>query len=119
MLQLYLILIIVLQIQGKILSRLDLPVTAELWLRKATSLDGKGEEAATLFQKVRIKRLYESLSASYPVKIEFTKHGRAVVATKDVKPGDVTINIFILLNYYKCCIQSFFIFVDKFRCVIP
>ena len=75
---------------GKILVSLWLPVTAELWLRKATVTSGKKDvEAAVLFQKVRVRRLYGPLTEDFPVAVDFTKYGRAVVATEDVKAGEV------------------------------
>ncbi|CAG5133628.1 unnamed protein product, partial [Candidula unifasciata] len=66
---------------GKALMELWLPVLAEFWLRKATQLSGgKDEEAAFLFQKVRVRRLYDPLTQDQPVKVDFTKFGRAIFA---------------------------------------
>ena len=60
-----------------------LPVLAEFWLRKATQLSaGKDEEAAQLFQRVRVKRLYDPLTEDQPVSVEFTDFGRAVFAKR-------------------------------------
>lgn len=67
-----------------------LPVTAEFWLRKATLMSGgNSQEVGMLFQKVRVKRLYDPLTESFPVAVDFTQYGRAVVATEDVKAGEV------------------------------
>ncbi|KAK7114860.1 uncharacterized protein [Littorina saxatilis] len=75
---------------GKILISLWLPVTAEFWLRRATMTSGKkDQEAAILFQKVRVKRLYGPLTEDFPVTVDFTQYGRAVVAKHDVKAGEV------------------------------
>lgn len=58
-----------------------LPVLAEFWFRKATQLSGgKDEEAAFLFQKVRVRRLYDPLTQDQPVMVDFTKFGRAIFA---------------------------------------
>ncbi|CAL1544865.1 unnamed protein product [Lymnaea stagnalis] len=74
---------------GKALMELWLPVLAEFWLRKATQLTGgKDEEAAILFQKVRVKRLYDPLTEDQPIKIDFTQFGRAVFAKKDIAKGE-------------------------------
>lgn len=75
---------------GSILSELDLPVTAESWLRRATQLSQRKDvEAATLFQKIRVHRLYDPLTKGTKVRIDFTEYGRAVVAKEDVKAGDI------------------------------
>lgn len=75
---------------GKILMQLWLPVTAEFWLRKATVTSGRrDEEAGILFQKVRVKRLYGPLTEDFPVAVDFTQYGRAVVAKEDVPAGEV------------------------------
>ncbi|KAL8615327.1 hypothetical protein ACOMHN_038066 [Nucella lapillus] len=75
---------------GKILRSLWLPVAAEFWLRKATVTSGKKDvEAAVLFQKIRVKRLYDPLTEGFPVAVDFTQYGRAVVATEDVKGDEV------------------------------
>ena len=75
---------------GQILFHLWLPVTAEFWLRKATQLSGKKDtEAAILFQKIRVRRLYGPLTADFPVTVDFTQYGRAVVATEDIPAGEV------------------------------
>ncbi|GFS16315.1 SET and MYND domain-containing protein 5 [Elysia marginata] len=74
---------------GKALMELWLPVLAEFWLRKATQLSGgKDEEAAHLFQKVRVKRLYDPLTEDQPVVVEFTEFGRAVFAERDIAKGE-------------------------------
>ncbi|GFN79266.1 SET and MYND domain-containing protein 5 [Plakobranchus ocellatus] len=74
---------------GKALVELWLPVLAEFWLRKATQLSGgKDEEAAMLFQKVRVKRLYDPLTEDQPVHVEFTQFGRAVIAKDDIAQGE-------------------------------
>lgn len=78
---------------GIILSKLNLPVMAEFWLRKATAMVPEKDkssdlEAATLFQKVRVKRIYGPLAMNFPVSVEFTEYGRAVVATKTLQPGE-------------------------------
>ncbi|KAK7498808.1 hypothetical protein BaRGS_00009900 [Batillaria attramentaria] len=71
---------------GKVLVQLWLPVTAEFWLRKATVTSGRrDQEAGVLFQKVRVKRLYGPLTEDFPVAVDFTQFGRAVVAKEDVK----------------------------------
>ncbi|KAK0049758.1 hypothetical protein Bpfe_020779 [Biomphalaria pfeifferi] len=73
---------------GKALLELWLPVLAEFWLRKATTLSGgKDEEAAFMFQKVRVRRLYEPLTEDQPIKVDFTKFGRAVFAKCDIPKG--------------------------------
>jgi hypothetical protein len=47
----------------KLLLEFKLPVMAEFWLRKACQLaNSKDEEAAILFQKVRVQRLYGPLT---------------------------------------------------------
>lgn len=75
---------------GSILSDLDLPVTSETWLRRATQLSQRKDiEAATLFQKVRVHRLYDPMTKGTKVRIDFTEYGRAVVAKEDVKAGDI------------------------------
>ena len=75
---------------GKILVSLWLPVNAEFWLRKATVTSGKKDmEAAVLFQKVRVKRLYGPMTEAFPVAVDFTQYGRAVLATEDIKAGEV------------------------------
>ncbi|PVD20646.1 hypothetical protein C0Q70_18804 [Pomacea canaliculata] len=75
---------------GQILYHMWLPVTAEFWLRKATLMSGgNSQEVGMLFQKVRVKRLYDPLTESFPVAVDFTQYGRAVVATEDVKAGEV------------------------------
>ncbi|GAB1600558.1 uncharacterized protein LOC106876117 [Argonauta hians] len=77
---------------GKILFDLDLPVTAEIWLRRATQMSQRKDlEAATLFQKVRVHRLYHPLVKDSKVKIDFTEFGRAVVAKEDIKSGDIVL----------------------------
>ena len=66
---------------GIALAELWLPVNAEFWFRKATQLsEGKDEEAALLFQKVRVKREYDPLIGDHPITVEFTQFGRAVHA---------------------------------------
>ena len=62
---------------------------AEFWFRKATTLapGGKDIEAATLFQKVRVKRTYGPLTEDYAVNVEFTEYGRAVFATDIFEEG--------------------------------
>jgi hypothetical protein len=65
---------------------------AEFWFRKATALIPEKErkkdlEAPTLFQKVRVKRIYGPLTVDYPVKVDFTDYGRAVYATDTLEPG--------------------------------
>ncbi|XP_059162060.1 uncharacterized protein LOC131945091 isoform X2 [Physella acuta] len=73
---------------GKALMELWLPVLAEFWFRKATQLTGgKDEEAAILFQKVRVKRLYDPLTEDQPVRVDFTQFGRAVFAKRDIAKG--------------------------------
>ncbi|XP_012944230.1 uncharacterized protein LOC101858898 [Aplysia californica] len=74
---------------GKAFVELWLPVLAEFWLRKATQLSGgKDEEAAMLFQKVRVRRLYEPLTEDQPVQVDFTQFGRAVFAKEDIPAGE-------------------------------
>lgn len=78
---------------GKILAKLELPVMAEFWFRKATALIPQKErrkdlEAPTLFQKVRVKRIYGPLTMDYPVRVDFTEYGRAVFATDKLEPGE-------------------------------
>ncbi|RUS72183.1 hypothetical protein EGW08_020059 [Elysia chlorotica] len=74
---------------GKALVELWLPVLAEFWFRKATQLSGgKDKEAAQLFQKVRVKRLYDPLTEDQPVYVEFTEFGRAVFAKRDINKGE-------------------------------
>lgn len=51
----------------------------------------KDLEAATLFQKVRVHRLYHPLVKDSKVKVDFTEYGRAVVARQDIKVGDVVL----------------------------
>ncbi|KAL5022558.1 hypothetical protein ScPMuIL_001713 [Solemya velum] len=78
------------KIGGIILKDLDLPVTAEFWFRKATEMtSGKDEEAATLFQSVRVKRLYDPLTVHFPVSVHFAEYGRALIAKENLKPGDI------------------------------
>ena len=62
---------------------------AEFWLRKATKMapGGRDIETATLFQKIRVKRIYGPLTAEYPVRVDFTEYGRAVIATDNLQPG--------------------------------
>ena len=48
---------------------------------------GKDLEAATLFQKIRVKRIYGPLTAEYPVRVDFTEYGRTVFATDNLQPG--------------------------------
>ncbi|XP_029634436.1 uncharacterized protein LOC115209940 isoform X2 [Octopus sinensis] len=77
---------------GKILFDLDLHVTAEIWLRRATQMSQRKDlEAATLFQKIRVHRLYQPLVKDSKVKVDFTLYGRAVVAREDVKAGDIVL----------------------------
>lgn len=79
---------------GKILKKFDLPVMAEFWLRKATAMGAdktKDIEAATLFQKVRVKRIYGPLTMDYPVRVDFTECGRAVMATAKLHEGSYCI----------------------------
>lgn len=45
---------------------------------------GKDEEAGVLFQKVRVKRLYDPMTEDQPVKVEFTQFGRAVYAKGEI-----------------------------------
>lgn len=78
---------------GKILAKFELPVMAEFWFRKATSLvpekdREKDLEAATLFQQLRVKRIYGPLTMDYAVKVDFTEYGRAVFATEDLEAGE-------------------------------
>lgn len=66
-----------------------LPVMAEFWLRKAYQLaNSKDEEAAILFQKVRVQRLYGPLTKDMPITVDFTMNGRSIFAIKDIKKGD-------------------------------
>lgn len=75
-------------ISAKIRQALDLPVSAELWLKNATKFGGKrAEEAAMLFQDVRVKRLYDPLTSGTKVSIKFTEFGRTMHATEDVNKG--------------------------------
>ncbi|ESO95080.1 hypothetical protein LOTGIDRAFT_232186 [Lottia gigantea] len=75
---------------GKVLMSLELPISAEFWFRRATKLSKEGDdEAAMLFQQVRVDRLYRPLTAGYPVKVEFKQFGRGVYATEDIKEGDI------------------------------
>ena len=55
---------------------------------------GKDIEAATLFQKIRVKRIYGPLTAEYPVRVDFTEYGRTVFATDNLQPGRVKSGIF-------------------------
>ncbi|KAK3603897.1 hypothetical protein CHS0354_042907 [Potamilus streckersoni] len=73
---------------GILLHQLGLPVLAEFWYRKATSLSQmKDVEAAMLFQKVRVERIYGPLTIGYPIRVDFTKHGRSVFATTNLNEG--------------------------------
>ncbi|XP_076470166.1 protein-lysine N-methyltransferase SMYD4-like [Babylonia areolata] len=84
---------------GKILHSLWLPVLAEFWLRKATVTSGKKDvEAAILFQKIRVKRLYDPLTKDFPVMVDFTQYGRAIVATEDVKADEVLLKDLSLVH---------------------
>lgn len=75
---------------GKILRHLGLPVTAESWLRKASQLSkGKNDEAAILFQQVRVQRLYGPLINGFPIKVDFTQYGRAVRASGIIRKGEM------------------------------
>ncbi|BFZ13306.1 hypothetical protein BsWGS_16347 [Bradybaena similaris] len=77
---------------GKALMELWLPVLAEFWFRKATQLSGgKDEEAAFLFQKVRVRRLYDPLTQDQPVMVDFTKFGRAIFAKEHIAKGDTVL----------------------------
>ncbi|XP_060069870.1 uncharacterized protein LOC132549911 [Ylistrum balloti] len=67
---------------------LKVPVSTELWLKNATKFGGKrAEEAAMLFQDVRVQRLYDPLSSGTKVNIRFTKFGRTMHATDEVNKG--------------------------------
>ena len=48
---------------------------------------GRDVEAATLFQKIRVKRIYSPLTAEFPVRVDFLEYGRAVIATDNLQPG--------------------------------
>ncbi|WAR13605.1 SMYD5-like protein [Mya arenaria] len=70
---------------GKLLNKLDLPVLAEFWLRKATAMVPEANrhtdlDSATLFQQVRVKRIYGPLTKECPVKVAFTDYGRALLS---------------------------------------
>ena len=86
---------------GKLLTKLDLPVLTEFWLRKATSMIPESEkrkdlESASLFQQVRVNRIYGPLTSEYPIRVTFTEYGRAVVATENLEPGRAIIIIIII-----------------------
>ncbi|KAK3603900.1 hypothetical protein CHS0354_042911 [Potamilus streckersoni] len=75
---------------GILLHQLGLPIHAEFWYRKATSLSQmKDIEAAMLFQKVRVERIYGPLTIDYPIKVDFTKYGRSIFATKSMNKGEI------------------------------
>ncbi|KAL3860602.1 hypothetical protein ACJMK2_010701 [Sinanodonta woodiana] len=75
---------------GILLHQLGLPVHAEFWYRKATTLSQmKDIEAAMMFQKVRAERIYGPLTINYPIKVNFTKYGRSIFATKGLKIGEI------------------------------
>ncbi|XP_041374011.1 uncharacterized protein LOC121387067 [Gigantopelta aegis] len=75
---------------GQILSDLGIPVAAESWFRKATELsDSSDTEAAMLFQKVRVGRLYGPLTSDSPVEVTFTKYGRAVCCKSAISAGQI------------------------------
>lgn len=75
---------------GIILKDLDLPVSAEFWFRKATQMTSqKDEEAARLFQSVRVARLYDPLTIYFPVSVNFAQFGRSIIAKENLKPGDI------------------------------
>ena len=73
---------------------------AEFWLRKATTLapGGKDVDAATLFQKVRVKRTYGPLTQDYAVKVDFTEYGRAVFATDQLEEGGYSSSLSLRLT---------------------
>ena len=48
---------------------------------------GRDTEAETLFQKIRVKRIYGPLTGEFPVRVDFTQYGRAVFATDNLQPG--------------------------------
>ncbi|KAK6178480.1 hypothetical protein SNE40_013266 [Patella caerulea] len=78
------------KVGGTILRTIDLPISAEFWFRKATKLSPPNdEEAATLFQQVRVERLYGPLTSDFPVKVEFRQFGRGLYAKEDIKEGDL------------------------------
>ncbi|XP_069107913.1 uncharacterized protein [Argopecten irradians] len=73
---------------SKIRQALKVPVSTELWLKNATKFGGKrAEEAAMLFQDVRVQRLYDPLSSGTNVNIRFTEFGRTMHTTTEVSKG--------------------------------
>ena len=60
---------------------------------------GKDIEAATLFQKIRVKRIYGPLTAEYPVRVDFTEYGRTVFATDNLQPGIFFYSNMFMINY--------------------
>lgn len=77
---------------------------AEFWLRKATTMIPEKErrkdlEAQTLFQKVRVGRIYGPLTDGYPVRVDFTGYGRAVFATDSLESGTCTLCIHTRVLY--------------------
>lgn len=83
-------------------------MTAEFWLRKATLVSGKQDkEANILFQKVRVKRLFDPLTKDFPIAVDFLQYGRALIAKRDIKAGEVLFysEAFICSsnqNYFSC-----------------
>ncbi|XP_052815267.1 uncharacterized protein LOC128242221 [Mya arenaria] len=96
---------------GKLLNKLDLPVLAEFWLRKATAMVPEANrhtdlDSATLFQQVRVKRIYGPLTKECPVKVAFTDYGRAVIATDNLEPGEIAFDdIPVVVGQLLSCIH--------------
>ncbi|XP_041376113.1 SET and MYND domain-containing protein 5-like [Gigantopelta aegis] len=75
---------------GQIFEKLNLPVMAEFWFRKATKLSEPGDdEAAFAFQRIRVHRLYDPLTADFPVEVDFRQFGRAIFATEDIHKSEL------------------------------
>lgn len=75
---------------GMILQKMDLPVLAEFWLRKATQISKNEDlESAVAFQQIRVRRLYEPLCTGFPVKVVFSQYGKCIIATDDIEENGV------------------------------
>ncbi|XP_021369974.1 uncharacterized protein LOC110461029 [Mizuhopecten yessoensis] len=73
------------RVGGKVLQELELPVSAEMWLRQAAKVGGKrAEHASMLFQDIRSRRLYKNLTTDKNVEVRFTAKGRALFAKEDI-----------------------------------
>lgn len=67
------------------MQELELPVSAEMWLRHAAKVGGKrADNAALLFQDIRSRRLYKNLTTDKIVEVRFTEKGRALFAKEDI-----------------------------------